>query len=64
MIFLDMEKLLNNVCGFIDNEYKIFETSDMEKEYNALHFLPASGDGEFLNGMDKTTIRAAPVLRS
>ena len=64
MIFLDMEKLLNDVCGFIDNEYKIFETSDMEKEYNALRFLPAFGDGEFLNGMDKTSPQVAPALRS
>lgn len=64
MIFLDMEKLLNNVCGFIDNEYKIFEASDMKKEHNALRSLPVSGDGEFLNGMDKTTTHAASVLRS
>lgn len=64
MIFLDMKKLLNDVCGFIDNEYKIFETSDMEKEYNALRFLPAFGDGEFLNGMDKTSPHVAPALRS
>lgn len=64
MIFLDMERLLNDVCGFIDDEHKIFATSDMEKEYDALHFLSVFGDGEFLNGMDKTTIRAAPVLRS
>lgn len=59
-----MEKLLNDVCGFIDDEHKIFAASGMEKEYDALQFSPAFGNDEIFNNMDKPMTHSAPALRS